>query len=167
MTDVLDQPVQCLKVASVRLRAKTILPRPVYDVDWQFQYRYLPAFADEAVVTGDGGEQFKRLGVAVDVLKGLLKDRWSMLDMAKFEHRSATGAKERMPVVPETPMSFRLHGIAEDGRGSLALTDRGVFGVGDSIGGCRIIKVEKDHIVVENKQGRREVVSLYRSEVNP
>lgn len=167
MMDALDQPIQCFKVASVKLRAKSILPRPVYDAEWQFQYRYLPAKTAVAMAPAGGvAELLKRLGVAVDTLNGLGKDKGKLLDTAKLASRKAA-VQESIAVVPDTPLSFKLHGIAEDGRGSLALTDRGVFGVGDSVDGYRIITVAKDHIIVESKQGRRELISLYKSEVNP
>ncbi len=168
MMDALDRPGQCIRVSSVRLRAKTIIPRPVYDADWQFQYRYIPSVAAPvAAVPGGVDELIKRLGVAVDVLKGLGKGSRKVLDTAKLENRKAAVVLQPVPVAPDTPVSFRLHGIAEDGRVSLALTDRGVFGVGDSVDGYRIIKVAKDHIIVESKQGRQELISLYKNEVNP
>ena len=167
MMDALDQPVQCLKVASVKLRAKSILPRPVYDAEWQFQYRYLPSKTAVAMAPAGGvAEPLKRLGVSVDALKSLGKDKGKLLDTAKLESRKAA-VQAPVALVSDTPVSFTLHGIAEDGRGSLALTDRGVVGVGDSIDGYRIITVAKDHIVVESKQGRRELVPLYTSEAKP
>lgn len=166
--DALDQFGQCFKVASMRMRLKSSQPQPVYDAEWQFQYRYIPSKSGEAGFAGGlGPEQFKRLGVAMDAIKGFGKGKGSLLDTSKLENRNVSVAQETAPVAPEVPVSFKLHGVAEDGRGPLALTDRGVFGVGDSIDGYKIIKVEKDHIVVANRQGRREIVSLYTSESTP
>lgn len=168
MMDALDQPVQCLKVASVKLRAKSILPHPVYDAEWLFQYRFIPSkTVEEKAPRGGVAQPFQKLGDAVEAMKGLGKGRGRALDMARLESRMTAVAKEPEPVIPETPVSFRLHGIAEDGRGSLALTDRGVFGVGDSIDGYRVIQVAKDHIIVQSRQGRRELVPLYTNEANP
>jgi hypothetical protein len=168
MMDTLDQNTLCFKVASLKMRAKSFMPQPVYDAEWQFQYRYLPSKISEArAPSGGGAELFKRMGVAIDELNGFGKDKGTVLNTAKLESRKVVVTQEPVFVEPEKPMLFRLNGIAEDGRGPLALTDRGVFGVGDSIDGCKIVKVAKDHIVVESKKGRREMVSLYKSEASP
>lgn len=168
MMDALDLNTYCSKVASLKMRAKSFMPQPVYDADWQFQYRYLPSKISEVgAPAGGGAEMLKKLGVAIDELNGFGKDKGTVLNTARLESRKVVVAQEPVPVEPEQPITFRLNGIAEDGRGSLALTDRGVFGVGDTIDGYKIVKVAKDHIVVESKKGRREIVSLYKSEASP
>lgn len=163
MMDALDKPGQSIRVDSVKLMARSILPRPVYEADWQFNFRYIPAVAAQvASPPGSVDMELKRLAVAVDFLKGAGKRAVKVINTAKLESRRVPTAPASIPVAPDAPVSFRLHGVAEDGRGSLAMTDRGVFGEGASVDGYLIIKVAKDHIVVQNKRGQRELIPLYK-----
>jgi hypothetical protein len=168
LIDSLDEPAQCVKVASLRLRPKTLRPIPVYDADLQFHYRFLPSQSLDGIApTGNCHAQFNKLGVSLEALKKVAKEKKTLLDLTRLEMRSQPSSQELVRETPEAPISFKLNGIAEDGHRPLALTDRGVFGVGDSIDGYRVITVTKDHIVVEGRLGRRVLVTLYRNGETP
>lgn len=167
LLDSLEDPVQCVKIASLRLRPKTLLPVPSYDAEVQFQYRFLPLKAREGVAGGgDCREQFAKLGNVLDALKGV-RGKKTILDMTRLEKRSQAASRVPVVVVPEVPIAFRLNGIAADGQKPLALTDRGVFGVGDSIDGYRVIAVEKDRLIVEGRRGGQVIINLYRNGETP
>jgi hypothetical protein len=56
---------------------------------------------------------------------------------------------------------FALTGIVQDMKNPLALTDRGLFGVGDRVDGYEIVAIGNDHVLVLGANGRTETVKLY------
>lgn len=74
---------------------------------------------------------------------------------------------EPVVVIAEAPPAFRLTGIVRDGNRPLAMTDRGLVGVGDSVDGFRIRTIGNDYITVESPTGRKTRVTLYKSEAEP
>lgn len=166
--DELDRPVQCLKVVSFRLRAKAFIPQTLYDVDTVFVSDSLLS-TDVAASPLQGGLEARlgRVHEGVLAVEAKGKVRKPVLDTRKIDRRKLEIKEEVAPVLVDAPVGFRLNGVIRDGQKPLALTDRGVFGVGDSIDGYRIIKVADDHIVVMGRLGQQEKVPLYSTEAKP
>lgn len=75
----------------------------------------------------------------------------------KFPTRQDT--VQAQPSAPTVP--FTLNGIVRDRKIPLALTDRGVIGIGDKIDGFTLRSVADDHVVVMEPGGTLLTVQLY------
>jgi type II secretory pathway component PulC len=67
---------------------------------------------------------------------------------------------------PRPVALFVLNGIIRDKKNPLAMTDRGLFGVGDTVDGYKILSIADDQVMVQGDSGRQETVKLY-SEKRP
>lgn len=57
--------------------------------------------------------------------------------------------------------SFMLSAVIWDENKPLAIINGEVVCVGDAVGGCRVIKINKDNAVIE-KDGKEETIELYK-----
>lgn len=165
--DGLDQPVQCLRVSLLRLKGRMFQKPRVYDVEWVYQARFVSTSAPEGkMLAGKMEDHLATLNGAIATLETIAKEKKRPLDTGTLDKRDVIVPDTPVGVM-ETPISFRLTGIVRDGNRSLALTDRGVVGVGDSIDGYEITAIGNDGIVVESPTGRKERVFLYKNEAKP
>lgn len=169
MLEDLNQPDRCFKVASLRIRARTFTPQTVYDVESVFVADFLGSSgADGTPLSGNLEANLGRLCDGTQAVLAKSKAPKAMLDTHKIDSRKMVAGEKVVPLaVPDETVGFKLQGIIRDGRAPLALTDRGVFGVGDYIDGYRVTKVADEYILVVGRQGRQERVPLYKAEVSP
>jgi hypothetical protein len=144
------------------------MPDPVYDVEAVFLSDALVAQGPAASpLTGDLTARLGRLSEAAGALEARVGARKATLDTRKIDRKKAAVKEYVAPVIPDEAVGFKLNGIIRDGRDPLALTDRGLFGVGDSIDGYRITRMGADYIEVVGRQGRKEIILLYGTEAKP
>jgi hypothetical protein len=164
----LSRPVKCHKVASLRLRAKTFIPQTIYDVDTVFVSDSLVSLeAGVSPLSGSQSELLARLREGTLAVEAKANVRPPVLDTRKIDRRKIEIKDEVAPVISDEAVGFRVTGIIQDKRDPLVLLDRGVFGVGDTVDGYKIVNISKDHIVVVGRQGRQELIPLYKNEAKP
>lgn len=163
--DELDQPARCFRVAQLKMRPLKLGLAQVYEVETVITARAI------AMLSSPGEEWPGRIEPALEKLNALIvainqlaKTKWPELDTRTLDERDRCVKEERPSSTPLAAFSLKLNGIVKDGHTSLALTDRGVFGEGDTLEGYRILKVAADHIVVVEGEGRQTVVRLYEGE---
>lgn len=166
--DELDQPARCFKVSSLKMRAVKVVPRFLYEVEGVLNARSIAQHsqlgnATEGLIEG----ALVRLRALVGVANTLVRTKRQKLDTSRVEARERMHKDELRPVVKLTPMAVKLTGIVKDGKKPMALTDRGVLGEGDALGGGRVFRIGADHIVIENVAGQQEVIQLYHEGATP
>lgn len=166
--DELDQPARCFKVASLKMRAVRVAPHFHYEVESVVNARALTLNSQPGMpLNGSIDGALERLNALVGDANLLVKTKWQELDSSRLEARERVLNDDLPPVVRAPPLVFKLTGIVNDARKPLALTDRGVFGEGDVIGGGRVLRIGDDHIVVENSAGKQVIIQLYHEGVTP
>lgn len=165
--DSLNKPGQCFRVQSLRLRYKAGVSL-IYDVDWSYVVRCLTEEKTEQPFGGGSVEPLlTRLIAGNTALEARMKSSRPPLDVSPLDRRTGVTIETVEPVMPDGPVPFRLTGVVRDGRQPMALTDQGIIVEGGVVAGFRITKVADDHVIVVSPQGRKEVVPLYRTEVEP
>ncbi len=163
----IDQPARCFKVGLFKMRPVKFNPFPVYEFESVFQVRALalrPAPGPLLAGRMDAAlEKLLALRLSVSALgKAAVQD----LDTRELAQREKT-PKVNSAIVPLPGSAlFKLTGIVNDERKPLALTDRGVFGVGDMVDGYKVVRVGIDQVIVENGAGQSQSVQLYQVEAN-
>jgi hypothetical protein len=170
MLEFLEHPARRFQVSQVTLNAKGFIPEPTYDGSVVLTSRTIgPAGSgvgngsDRLLTAAQGAELATRLGQLTAAVKTRVEEKRTPLVIAlRSEPR-------REPVKVEQPRPvalFVLNGIIRDKKNPLAMTDRGLFGVGDTVDGYRIISIADDQVMVQGESGHQDVVKLY-SEKRP
>lgn len=166
--DVWERGAPGLSAIQGRWRLSALLPEPRYEGELKLATRSLvkggigkPVLdaRDRAAVL----RACSRLDVQVSAMQDGLGRRWPSLDLRRLRGRIPMVRPERDPEAPEAEPDFRLNGVAMDGRKPLAMTDRGVVGVGDVLGGFTVMTVGVDFIEVRSARGTMYRVPLYRN----
>ncbi|MEI8351349.1 MAG: hypothetical protein WCG36_03450 [bacterium] len=161
-----------LRVAHVGLKAKWLVPDTAYGVDMTMLSRNVPvagkpqihAYALPVSITQVEGMGV-RLAQSSEAIKVREQRKSDPLSLKALDSRK-TWAGSLAPVEePLSEVSFKLSGIIRDSKRPLAMTDRGVFGVGDEIDDFTIIAIADDKVTVKSRQGRREVLKLYSEKI--
>jgi hypothetical protein len=172
MLDYLGDPARQLRVAQLTLKAREFTPELVYDGDMVLVSRAVTPPVD----FGGAGNVARVTLAQSDTLMERAKQRvgsvqaWAMrkptpLDTKLLEGRVRSVNVAEPAAPPEDGAVFRLRGIVQRKQKPLAMTDSGVFGVGDEVNGFKIVSIEEDRVVLLHKSGRRETVNLYADEV--
>jgi len=172
LLDTLEQPQRHLRVRQVILRAKVMASETVYDGDLVFLSRVVPA---AQVGMGGGGTKDDTSLAKLDELGGRLSVLAADVKAGENARRAAIATLKldgRKPVpvpeaAPDAPVTFTLTGIVRSKDAPMALTDRGVFGLGEEIDGYEFVAIGKDSVTVKNRHGRRVTIPLYRDEAQP
>ncbi|MEI6148826.1 MAG: hypothetical protein WCS01_06985 [bacterium] len=169
MLEFLELPAQRFQVSQMTLKAKGFVPEPTYDGSVVLTSRAISQAGAVGVGAGriltavQGAELTTRLGQLTAAVKSWVEEKRTPLAIAlRSEPR-------REPVKVEEPRPtslFVLNGIIRDKKNPLAMTDRGLFGVGDTVDGYKIISIADDQVMVQGDSGRQETVKLY-SEKRP
>ena len=168
MLDFLERPSQRFRVGQVTLRASGFGLGATYDSDVILIARALTSVAASGtggagrpVTVAETASQATHLGQLVASVNAWLEEKRAPLIIPERAAPIQTAqAESSVQAIP-----FKLNGIARDQRTPLALTDRGVLGVGDTIDGYTLQVVAEDHVVVRGPDGRVETVRLYRDSV--
>jgi hypothetical protein len=166
MLDFMEHPSQRFQVRQVTLTAKGFIPEPTYDGDVVLTFRAV----DPAAVSGTGGgtaplptsakgaAEVARLGQSTALVKSWAEEKRSPLVVTlKSGNRKESVKVEQ----PRPPSLFILNGIIRDKKNPLAMTDRGLFGVGDVVDGYKILSIANDQVMVQGERGGKETVKLY------
>jgi hypothetical protein len=154
MLDFLEHPAQRFRVTSVTLKPKGFNGGAIYDGEMVLTYRSVipPLGADpgaygEPVTVAYAEQQMGRLRQLTEAMKAWMDERRAPLIAREVESPKNDATVANRPVV----RLFALTGIVQDMKNPLALTDRGLFGVGDRV----------DDVLVLGANGRTETVKLY------
>jgi hypothetical protein len=172
MLDYLGRPDRRFRVAQVNLKAREFIPVTKYDGDLILLSRTVKSTGS---AVGEGGAK-PLTPVEAHEVTGRLRERLlslvsktqampAVLDLSRL-----TGRKPLISVEAPAPLPvkdeglFQLNGVISRKQKPLALTDKGVFGIGDEVNGYTIESIAEDRVVVSRK-GKRETVTLYSDEV--
>lgn len=162
MLDYLENPVHRFQAKQVVLKANSIGASSQYEGSVVLSTRVLqpvPAASKpkRAITTAQAMEQSERFNRLTIGLKSWLSEKRDPL-LASNSSRTTVN-----PIAQSLKPSrvFVLNGIARDSRNPLAMTDRGVFGIGEKVDGYTIVDISNDQVILSDSNGRREVVTLY------
>lgn len=152
------------RVVRGRVESRPSSPEPLYDAEFGMVSRALHGEKDPPAAAMAGFHlreaEVARRGSEIDRLMETIRRRGlaqvGPLPIAKFRDRPALRVAEAV----EAP--FRLTGVIRDAKKPLAMTDKGLLGVGDEMGGFRIVEIRSDKVVVETPGGGRVLVELYK-----
>jgi hypothetical protein len=161
-----------LRVAHVGFKADRLVPDVAYGVAMTLLSRNV-AFSEKNQMHAFGlpvsMAQIDAMGVRLvqssEALKGREKAMREPLAMQALDSRKTWAGSLAPAEEPLPEVSFNLSGIIRDSKRPLAMTDRGVFGVGDEIDDFTIIAIADDKVTVKSRQGRREVLKLYSEKI--
>lgn len=163
LLDTFDEPSRRARTGGVSLRAGGFGPGVPFDGEITVVSRTIaPAATSGAFVAGrpvtaaQAAGQADRLRQLTAAIKTWADQPRAPLVMPTPVVTKPAGAMEHS----ETTVPFKLNGIARDKRNPLALTDRGVLGVGDQIDGYTVREVEEDHVVVTGPDGKPQKVGM-------
>lgn len=164
MLDFLEHPARRFKVLRVVMKPKGYDREAPYDAELVLFYRALLPSAPDATGRSHGAissdvtdRQLVRLRQATEVIESWLNEKRPLVVAVKSEQPGKPGRAE--PVRPLR--QFVLNGLIRDGKNPLALTDRGIVGVGDRLDGLEIIAIADDCVTVRDMNGSTETVKLY------
>ncbi len=168
MLDFLEHPSRRFQVGQVTLKARGFVPQPIYDGIVVLSSRAMnsaaPSGAGPAtpvVTAAQGIELTRRLGQLTASIRAWAEEKRSPLSIPKKADDRKAQVKTENPLKASL---FTLTGIIRDKKNPLALTDRGVFGVGDKIDGYQVLSIAEDHVLVQGVSGPPETVKLYSDE---
>jgi hypothetical protein len=168
MLDALERPPERCRVAHVTLRSRGGQPEETYEGDMVLVARTVAAGASSSTASDapaptwsqiDGlGDRLRSAGISIRAWAG---EQRPPLKLEGLLNRKAPVAIAAPVEGVSLPLSIKLSGVIWGGKRPLAITDRGVFGVGDEVGGYTIGAIAEDHVELTDRRGRREKVSLY------
>jgi hypothetical protein len=170
MLDFLEHPSRRFQVNQVTLNAKGFVPEATYEGEVVLTSRTVDPSPDTGgsgsvpkLTAAQGAERVVRLGQLTALVRLWSEEARSPLVIAlKSEPRKEV---ERLEQRRPTSL-FVLNGIIRGHKHPLAMTDRGLFGVGEEVDGYKILSIADDQVVVQGKSGPPETVKLY-SEKKP
>lgn len=168
MLDFLEAPQRTFSVGRAALQAKGLDAETPYEVSIVLMSRALspiPAGGVNVPAQPGGLAKFDETSARVAQLVGTIEayvrgETRVRLDLGGLDRRKPKAATE-IPTVVETELSLKLNGIVKDAQRPLALTDRGVLGVGDEVDGFKVVGIANDRVELVNRRGQRTTVTLY------
>jgi hypothetical protein len=170
MLDYLGQPPSRFCAVHVSLRTIQLVPETMSSADLVLVTRVVAERNGEngAGLAGNTTQiKAEAIGVnlekATDGVMSWLAEPVTPLSLKKLQGSAINVASEAAQSEPSITELFRLTGVVRDGKHPVIMTDRGVFGVGDEVGGFRVETIGEDKVTVVSRGGRRETVQLYKN----
>ncbi|MEI6565006.1 MAG: hypothetical protein WCO42_11950, partial [bacterium] len=144
-----------LRVAHVGFKADRLVPDVAYGVTITLLSRNV-AFSQKNQMYASAPPvsmaQLDAMGVrlaqSAEAIKAREKATRESLAMKGLDSRKPWTVAVAPTEDPPSEVTFKLSGIIRDGKRPLAMTDRGVFGVGDEIDDFKIIAITDDKVTV-------------------
>lgn len=170
--DSLTAPGQPFRVVALSVNVQEFRSEPEYEIDMTLISRSVsapPEAGGTAGLTTDGiAAILDRARPLTDRVKGWDHRKRLPLDtkpLAKHVWTVASSEPARQAETDVAPVVLR--GIIRDREKPLAMTDSGLFGVGDEINGSRIVAIQDDRVTLLHRNGKRETIKLYADEAKP
>lgn len=187
MLDFLEQPVRPFRVSRINMAAKGFYPEPIYDASVDLRCRIVEAplqtgavIPARPVTAAQAAQQTARLGQVVETVRAWADVQHKALVAPPAPSGEAAAparvqasvpadvAESAGPAAVSEPAApaavFVLRGVIQNRAKPLALTDRGVFGVGDKVDGAEILSIGGDYVTVRDQRGRLEKIRLYSAD---
>jgi hypothetical protein len=169
MLDNLSQPPYRFHAVQVSLKTMHLAAETMVSSDVVLLSRFVDSrdgAAGMVLVEGIASSKAEAigetLGKSMSEVSKWLGEPVTMLSLKNLQNRVLYVPSTEVQAEPDALIPFRLTGVVRNGNYPVIMTDQGVFGIGDEVGGYKIEAIGIDTVTVISRGGQRESLKLYK-----